>query len=515
MIVTVVSAGLSIILYLLSQNNSSLILLLLIVCILLFIFIDFVINQFINKHKRSVFLSKIVNLNGFVIPLFMILFFVLVALDIVFKGMLFTKLPWGMKERITSVSSNSDTLIERMTIAKDALKASGDSLLFGFGGDSWSVLFTKYQSLPYQTNNLHNGYLEWLLSTGIIGFILFASILIYFIFMTMKSKEKGPNQKGILLFLLIIFIHSIIDFNLSFGTVWFFIFLMFAIGISSTKGKEDREPSKIYRRFSLVLLIFLSILSLVNASRFILSDHYFDRAVNESTLLNKIYYVNKSLDLNRHDIDKWNTLGMLVLEDEKTNKQVIKRIAEKIIEEEPHSKGYVYAVHLLEKAGFLQEANNLADKGLETDRFNRSLYEESMKLKMNLALLYNQVKNTTAAERFTEENIAQFNQFENEEKELLRILPGENFNSRKFTISDEAKYYYAVSLFMKEDFNNVMKTADELLETNNSELKIRINALTYVVKALQSGQNEVIVEPNNEKFNQYIDEFMQIDQNQN
>ena len=513
-IVTILSAGFGVILFSLSENKSLLISIYLSLSILLFVFLELYLNHFINKYKQSTKFGKVTNLHPLVIPFFMIIVLGLAALDVLFKGLLYSYLPAGIKERILYI--NFETFSERITIAKDALMASVDSFIFGFGGESWSVLFTKYQSMPYQTNNLHNGYLEWLLNTGIIGFVFFAGIFIYFFINLFKHKEKILHSKGILLFLLLVFLHSIIDFNMSYGTVWFFIFVLFAIGLSNQDTKGNIKSLKSFRIYALMIFIFLGGFTLFHTGRLMMSNHYFNQAVEESDLQYKIYYVNKSIEYNSHDIDKWNTLGLLLLEDKSKNKQVIKRIAEKMIEEEPNqSKGYTYAVHLLERAGLLREANKMVDEALEIDHFNTSLHEDSMRLKMNIALSYNQMKDTDTAQRFADKAIKQYQELEMSEKKLLKILPGENFNSRKFSITDEIDYYYAVLLFIREDYKNAVKVADKLLETENYELNIRAKALSYVVKEIESGQKIDLSETNNEKLNQYIVEFKQIYHNQN
>jgi len=119
-----------------------------------------------------------------------------------------------------------------------------NSLMFGKGVDA------GYSSKSFQT--LHRtavevGFLQILLKTGIIGFLLYITLIITAIFSALsKSKNLFMKYLGLLLagYLLMLFIENILSFNLFNITIWLIVGMCHSEGL---RNLNDDEISKLFR----------------------------------------------------------------------------------------------------------------------------------------------------------------------------------------------------------------------------------------------------------------------------
>src|SRR5690606_32266778 len=133
---------------------------------------------------------------------------------------------------------------------KDAFAVWMDHFFFGTGGGGWRVLFESYKSLPYYSTQAHSFYMQTLVEVGLVGsFVLFGFLFyvvgkgIWFYFRQESERvldkvnqgqasedrfvqlQEQPFLASTIIGALILLLHSAIDFNMSFGTYNFFLFL--------------------------------------------------------------------------------------------------------------------------------------------------------------------------------------------------------------------------------------------------------------------------------------------------
>lgn len=101
----------------------------------------------------------------------------LTLLDLKNEGLGFKTLPSKLQDTIQGLSINAVTE-EHFISLKDVLNMSKDSPIIGFGGEGWATAYKSYQQSPYQSNEIYNGYLEWIIDTGWIGFSFFPLCLL-------------------------------------------------------------------------------------------------------------------------------------------------------------------------------------------------------------------------------------------------------------------------------------------------------------------------------------------------
>ena len=78
----------------------------------------------------------------------------------------------SFKARIADISPSTDTEVARINFYGEAISMSKDSPWFGFGGDSWTVFYPKYEDKKFGLNQVHNGYLDFLIEIGWFGILV-------------------------------------------------------------------------------------------------------------------------------------------------------------------------------------------------------------------------------------------------------------------------------------------------------------------------------------------------------
>ena len=126
-------------------------------------------------------------------------------------------------------------LDNRIPIWNSALSVIKHNFVFGVGvGDASNELKKEYKNegytdMYYESLNAHNQYLEVLLGTGLIGFLIFISVLLFMIYMAILRRNVFYGL-FILIILMVFLFESIL--NRIAGVTFFslFSFLLFHVG---------------------------------------------------------------------------------------------------------------------------------------------------------------------------------------------------------------------------------------------------------------------------------------------
>ncbi|MCR4345101.1 MAG: O-antigen ligase family protein, partial [Candidatus Scalindua sp.] len=136
-------------------------------------------------------------------------------------------------ERLSDLSSPS-----RHEVTQNTISMAEDFPLFGTGLGTFQYNFPKYKTLEEQLywDHAHNDYAELLSDSGLIGFLIVACGIIFFIWQTLVRwwKKRDPYVMGITLGgfcgIIAILSHSIADFNLHIPVNA--LFLSFILGLT-------------------------------------------------------------------------------------------------------------------------------------------------------------------------------------------------------------------------------------------------------------------------------------------
>ncbi|MHB8171589.1 MAG: O-antigen ligase family protein [Thermincolia bacterium] len=168
-----------------------------------------------------------------------ILLFLIFVVIVSYKGIYLTKaVPLDMIERVRTINIENREVQERFVFYKDAVKIINDNFIVGTGGGGWSSIYRKYQSYYYSTSQVHNHFLQVWVEAGLIGFGFFC--LLWFTFARsiwrLLRSEVNYNHKflatTIFIAALALGLHSLIDFNLSLGSLSILLWTLFGLGLS-------------------------------------------------------------------------------------------------------------------------------------------------------------------------------------------------------------------------------------------------------------------------------------------
>lgn len=137
------------------------------------------------------------------------------------------------------------------------------SPLVGTGLDTFRYISKKYQTAQLNWSwYLHNHYLELFVETGIMGGLLFAFLILAFFTsgyrFILSQLEENKMYLGVFIGLLASSIHSTIDFDWHFLSIFLFFFAGFALLLPYTTGEKRI-------RFGIFPFLFLIILFSVPA----------------------------------------------------------------------------------------------------------------------------------------------------------------------------------------------------------------------------------------------------------
>ncbi|KOR76330.1 O-antigen ligase family protein [Paenibacillus solani] len=154
-------------------------------------------------------------------------------------------LPKNISIRLENINFNQHSVLERFTFYKDALKLLADYPIIGAGGGAWSALYEQYQNNPYTSRQAHNFFLQYLVEVGIVGFLVFMSFILFifykYIIRYIKDNEENRNSHFLyFIIVLSIFMHSILDFNMSYVFLGILVFL----GLGGMATAIDSKPIK-------------------------------------------------------------------------------------------------------------------------------------------------------------------------------------------------------------------------------------------------------------------------------
>lgn len=190
------------------------------------------------------------------------------------------------------------TFTQRLIYMKDALKIVPQRILFGWGAGSWKVLQYKIQSTQYDVTYIHNGFLQFLFENGIIFTVGFIALCIGAFWMSVKK-----NHYDFATVILLISIHSIVDFDLSFGI----ILIIFGLICGQITKTEPKSTGKfILPIASGVMIAIISVASIYMITEYVSRNRFeslclaekYDAALVQAERLEKICPKDSTLKMN-------------------------------------------------------------------------------------------------------------------------------------------------------------------------------------------------------------------------
>ncbi|MCM3748301.1 O-antigen ligase family protein [Paenibacillus pasadenensis] len=136
------------------------------------------------------------------------------------------------------------TGMSRLSMYKDGWHAAGDSWLLGYGARAWELLRGSLPSAPHASTEIHNGYLDMLLTGGAVGLLLLAGLGV------LLMREAGAKSRLGMLPPFVLLLHAAIDVDMCFGIFWLLLFVLAAAGSGLEMTAEQSKTGEASPRFS-------------------------------------------------------------------------------------------------------------------------------------------------------------------------------------------------------------------------------------------------------------------------
>lgn len=203
-------------------------------------------------------------------------------------------LPVNLVKRIESINLNQKSLWERTVFWEDGFKIIKSNPIFGFGGNGWKYNYESFQSYAYSTSEAHSHFLQIWIDYGIIGMILYVAINIYVLYcLIVKWKNKNITLIDFAFILLVV--HSIIDFDMSF----YIIMVIWAILLNITLFNKYNTKSD---KLIFVVICINILVGCMGVYTYKLNDintySFFEQNVNECISEISEYRKREKYDLN-------------------------------------------------------------------------------------------------------------------------------------------------------------------------------------------------------------------------
>ena len=174
------------------------------------------------------------------------------------KGLSYAYLPINLVEKIESFTLNNKSLWERLVYHKDALKIIKSSPLTGSGANGWKYNYANVQEYMYSASEPHSHILQLIIDNGIVSGMLLTVIVGYVVFVIAKKKHFNLLDAAFIL----LNIHSIVDFNMSFFVVNVVWIIMFGLITCNNEGNEKKiKATNLTNKLNLVINISCTVIS--------------------------------------------------------------------------------------------------------------------------------------------------------------------------------------------------------------------------------------------------------------
>jgi hypothetical protein len=395
---TALSLSLALLVYLLWDSSAAewMVLVALLLASAFAAWVHFIFDKRSEKLSSVLARVSLIRKSGrFLLPVLSVIAGVLLILDLNSKGLIYHVLPETLQNRIGQISLETSSAVGRLEMYRDALRISAD-YPFGIGGDGWRIVYPWYQKLPYYSNEIHNGYLEILLSIGWLGIIVF---LTFFSILLFRLYRTGANAAFAALMMLLF--HAVIDFDFSFGFYWFMIIWLFAAyvpfdllpanhSVYARKTARPRGDGFRVKPLSLAAAAVTGIIVIAGfifSLRFYIAEKHFlsiqdnipiEQAVQiaESAQKKNPYHVDYGLQLLNMYAYQYTRSG------EPGWEQKIDAKADELLRLEPHNARLHYAISLVyAQIAEWEKAFESIDQAIKYEKFNADYYRFSIEYK--------------------------------------------------------------------------------------------------------------------------------------
>lgn len=434
----------------------------------------------------------------FIMPALIIVLGVLVMLDMQNQGLVYQTLPESMQKRVSDISLETSSALGRTNVYEDAFKISKDAPMLGLGGEGWRIVYPKYQEIPYLNNEVHNGYLELLLSVGWLGLLVFVLVFGYLLLQLLRrakqEQETGQQLMTIasLVALAMLFIHAAIDFDFSYGTVWLVVCWLLAMGVPVQPWRtaipgNTQIPIMATRTIAAITAVLVLIGGLYEF-RFYMAEQPL-LAKPKMKLAEAQSLFERAVAYNPYNVEYHLKLADVYAKkyrQEKAEQWKAKAIASLKLAEmrEPNNAFVKFTIGTTYLTlNDLEQAFQYFNKSLEYDRFRTEVYDAFMQIKTRMAVQAVEEGNKDRATEMAKQVIEHYEQY----RKVFDPYKAQEIPDKRQLELEQGTYLFIGQSQMI--LGEYAKAIEQLKVINHPKLSVDAQAM-MVVAYERLGQNE-------------------------
>lgn len=185
-------------------------------------------------------------------------------------------LPTNLVTKITSINLKHKSAWERLVFIEDAFKIIKDNWLTGIGGNGWEYRQGLVQEYNYHAKEVHCYPIQIFLEYGILAIISWIVIIIIIGINTVKNVKKLSSENKfeyitILIACSSIFLHSLLDFDMTFMFVMYIMFIYLGIIRSIIIEDDEKKRKVVINNYikSVVSFVLIGFVFYLNLNEFI------------------------------------------------------------------------------------------------------------------------------------------------------------------------------------------------------------------------------------------------------
>jgi len=203
-----------------------------------------------------------------------------------------SKLPLINRTEQTINIIREGNIPDRISWWLSALKMIEDRPFFGYGVSTFRDVYVLYRRTDYQTQErngmeyritpetAHNEYLNTAATQGIIGLAAFLA-LVFFTLYKLSRQERTAEIRAVFFAIIAFLVDAVFNFGVITTYSLFFILIGIGLGLAS-EDKVRIIPMHGYRKFSVIIPVFLALFLVLDAVKFTISEVNYRQAVEAS-----------------------------------------------------------------------------------------------------------------------------------------------------------------------------------------------------------------------------------------
>jgi O-antigen ligase len=261
------------------------------------------------------FLRFLINLKNKEVKLSLLPIIIIILLSFIIKNPIKDHFFINRNQSLVSVAKNNNIIITpsgqiRQIVWQGAIDLWKKFPYFGTGVETFA--YSYYWTRPishnltsewdYLYNKAHNEYLNYLATTGIVGFATYVFFITTVLFICLRGLFKKNINSAILASFVSILITNLAGFSVVITSLYFYLLPVFLINTDKKIKDQDKKISyPAFNNLLIIFILFLTFLMLKKNISFYLADVTYNQSLSYETINNyqmALSFIQKSNEFN-------------------------------------------------------------------------------------------------------------------------------------------------------------------------------------------------------------------------